>query len=131
MHPRVNLDGKLDKKSFQTIKGGKTFEVTIDAAALFDLSAGGKFDVVAEGSLPYSNSGKKKIAGEQAYKSNKVTLDVNGTAAAEAKHKLDRRAILASDCVAGRFDASRNALAVCSNLAYVAGIQALTGNNDR
>lgn len=131
VHPRVRLDGKLDAKSFRSIKAGKSIDVIIDAASIYDLSAGGQFEITAEGTLPFAKAGRK-IDGEAIYKSNKIMLDVNGTAAAAVKAKLHRkRNMLQGDCTAGRLDAARNALAVCSSLAYVAGVQALQGNNDQ
>jgi len=126
------LDGKLSSQSFRSINGGQSIDFTIDAASLYDLSEGGRFDVAAEGFMPFASGGKKKIVGEASYKSNSISLEVNGTEAAHVKEKfLARRNLMQADCQAGRLDATRNALAVCSNLAYVAGVQALRGNNDQ
>jgi deuterolysin len=125
----VNFDGKLDKKSFRSIKGGKSVDIILDAAAMYDLSEGGKFDIAAEGFLPFA--GKHKIDGEAAYKSNSVSVEVNGTEAAEVKERirhLEKRNTLDADCTEGRRDASVNALAVCHQLATVAGMKALNGD---
>jgi deuterolysin len=96
---------------------------------MYDLSEGGRFNVAAEGFLPFA--GKNKIDGEAAYKSNSVSLEVNGTEAAETKERirhLRKRNTLDADCTEGRRDASVNALAVCHQLATVAGIKALQGD---
>jgi hypothetical protein len=132
VHPRVNLDGKLNKKSFRSIKGGKSVDIIMDAAAMYDLSVGGQFDIAAEGFLPFA--GKNKIDGEAAYKSNTISLQVNGTEATAVKERvrqLGKRNTLDSDCTAGRLEASVNALAVCSQLATVAGMKALQGDADQ
>jgi hypothetical protein len=129
VHPRVNLDGKLNKKSFRSIKGGKSIDIIVDAAAMYDLSAGGQFDIAAEGFLPFA--GKNKIDGEAAYKSNSISLQINGTEAAVAKERVrqfEKRNTLDADCTAGRLDASVNALAVCYQLATVAAIKAVSGD---
>jgi deuterolysin len=129
VHPRVKLDGKLDKKSFRSIKGGKTIEIMFDTATVYDLSEGGKYDVTAEGFLPFA--GKNKIDGEAAYKSNSISIEVNGTEAAEVKERslrLNKRNTLDGDCTAGRLEATTNALAVCSQLATLAAIKARSGD---
>lgn len=128
VHPRVRQDGKLMKQSFRSLKGGKSFEYTLDAATIYDLSAGGAFEISAAGILPYSQPGKKKISGEATYKSNTVTLDVNSDEAKHARRDLDRRNRMGADCIAGRREQASNALAVCSNIAFVAGEMALRGN---
>ena len=128
VHPRVRQDGTLKKESFRSLKAGKSFEYNLDTAALYDLSAGGAFEFTAEGSLPYSQPGKKKLSGEVPYKSNTVSLNVNGTEAKHARRELDRRNYMQPDCTAGRREAASNALAVCSNIAYVAGEMAIRGD---
>jgi deuterolysin len=128
VHPRVRQEGTLNKESFKTLKGGQTIEYTFDAALLYDLSSGGDFEIIADGFLPYSKPGKKKISGKSQYKSNLLTLNVNGTEATEVRKQLHRRNLMQPDCAQGRFDATRNALAVCSSLAFVAGEMALRGD---
>jgi deuterolysin len=110
------------------LKGGKSYDYTLDAAALYDLSAGGAFEISAEGILPYSQPGKKKLSGEVSFKSNTVSLNVNGVEANHAKRDLDRRNRMQADCTAGRREQASNALAVCSNLAFVAGEMAIRGD---
>lgn len=128
MHSRVRQDGTLDKASFRSLKGGKSFEYTLDTASLYDLSAGGIFEITAEGSLPYSQPGKKRLSGEVSYKSNTVSLNVNGTEAKHVRRELDRRNYMQPDCTSGRREAASNALAVCSNIAFVAGEMAIRGD---
>lgn len=128
MHPRVRQDGTLHKDSFRSLKGGKTFEYTLDAAKIYDLSAGGAFEISTEGVLPYSKPGKKMISGEATYKSNTITVNVNSDEAKHAKRDLEPRNRMQPDCVAGRREQTSNALAVCANIAYVAGEMALKGN---
>jgi deuterolysin len=128
VHPRVRQDGTLKKESFRSLKAGKSFEYTLDTAALYDLSAGGTFEITAEGSLPYSQPGKKKLSGEVSYKSNTVSLNVNGAEAKHVRRELDRRNVMQPDCTAGRREQASNALAVCSNLAFVAGEMAIRGD---
>lgn len=128
VHPRVQQDGSLKKNSFRSIKGGKSFDYTVDAATVYDLTAGGAFDITAEGILPYSRPGKREISGEASYKSNTVRLNVNSSEAQHSKRELDRRNIMGPDCVARRREQASNALAVCSNIAFVAGEMALKGS---
>lgn len=128
VHPRVRQDGTLHKESFRSLKPGKSFEYTLDAAKMYDLTAGGAFEISAEGILPYSQPGKKKISGEATYKSNTVTVNVNSDEAKHAKRDLERRNRMQPDCTAGRREQAANALAVCSNIAFVAGEMALRGN---
>ncbi|TLD34786.1 neutral protease 2 [Venturia nashicola] len=131
VHPRVRQDGTLKKESFRSLKEGKSVEYTLDAAKLYDLSAGGAFEISAEGVLPYSQPGKKKISGEATYKSNTVTLNVNSDEVKQAKRDLERRNRMQPDCTAARRDQASNALAVCSNIAFVAGEKALKGSVDQ
>lgn len=128
VHPRVQQDGTLKKESFRSLNGGKSYDYTLDVATVYDLSAGGPFDITAEGTLPYSQAGKKKISGEASYKSNTVTLNVNSDEAKHAKRELDRRNIMQPDCTNARREQASNALAVCSNIAFVAGEMAIRGS---
>ncbi|KAE9985677.1 hypothetical protein EG328_007091 [Venturia inaequalis] len=128
VHPRVRQDGPLNKESFRSLKGGKSFEYTLDAAELYDLTAGGAFEISTEGLLPYSKPGKNLISGEATYKSNTVTLNVNSDDAKHAKGDLERRNRMQPDCTARRREQASNALAVCASIAYVAGEMALKGS---
>jgi len=135
VHPRVQLEGELHKDSFRMLKPGHTAEFKVDAATVYDMTAGGEFKVSAEGSLPWSTVGKRKIAGECEYKSNTVTIKANTKAAFESKkmYSIQKRNILAEDCAqnSGKAEATRNALAVCANLAFVAGEMAIKGDEEQ
>jgi deuterolysin len=120
------------------LKPGQHIDFKIDAATVYDMTAGGEFKVVATGLLPWASVGKRKIAGEAEYKSNTITLKVtpNDAFASRqlyASEAISKRNIMAADCAqgSGRAEATRNALAVCANLAFVAGEMAVKGNVDQ
>lgn len=120
------------------IKPGRHVEFKIDAATVYDMTAGGEFKINAVGTLPWATLGKRKIAGNAEFQSNTITLKVTPHAASEARQKyateaISKRNLMAADCAQGssKTVATRNALAVCATLAFVAGEMALKGNVDQ
>lgn len=66
-----------------SIPAGSSYETTINAASLHDLSAGGSFTFVAEGAIPYALDNSTELSGNAiSFKSNILTVDVDGAAAA-------------------------------------------------
>ncbi|KAI4287116.1 MAG: hypothetical protein L6R35_003631, partial [Caloplaca aegaea] len=80
---RVKTTG-LTEDAFATLAPGATLENTFELAAVTDLSAGGTFEVVSEGAAPLAQAGSTDLMpGEKlVFRSNKLSIDVDGAAAA-------------------------------------------------
>lgn len=118
---------ELAEDAFATLAPGATLESTFDLAAVTDLAAGGAFEVVAEGAVPLAASGTDLEGGKLVFRSNKLSIDVDGAAAARvapAVHLLDDRTIVTS-CAGDQGTTLRNALAravtLSNNAANAAG----------
>ncbi len=119
---------ELDEDAFATLAPGASLESTFDVAAVTDLAAGGAFEVVAEGAVPLAaSSGTELEGGKLVFRSNKLSIDVDGAAAARvapAVHLLDDRTIVTS-CAGDQGTTLRNALSravtLSNNAANAAG----------
>lgn len=109
----------LPEDAFHSIGAGEVVEVTFDAAELHDLTAGGDFNLVADGTLSYEVAGE--LTGVVAYSSNTITAQVNGEQAAQSRKAfVNKRSAVQSDCTGSRGTATRNALSSCRTLANAA-----------
>lgn len=124
---KVDFDGirlrlattNLTDDAFHNINAGQTVEVMFDAAELHDLTAGGDFNFVADGTLSYEVAGE--LTGVVAYSSNTITAKVNGEQAAQSRKAfVHKRSAVQSDCTGTRGTATRNALSNCRTLASAA-----------
>ncbi|KAF2726972.1 hypothetical protein EJ04DRAFT_517549 [Polyplosphaeria fusca] len=92
----------LTEDDFQLIAPGGTIESTFDIAELYDLSAGGVFDIIAKGAFSYAASSGSVLAGVAQYTSNRVSVNVDGAMAAKVRQRLHssivKRINLQSDC---------------------------------
>ncbi|KAL8924509.1 MAG: hypothetical protein Q9208_003984 [Pyrenodesmia sp. 3 TL-2023] len=71
----------LTEDAFATLAPGATLENTFDLAPVTDLSAGGAFEIVTEGAVPLA-SGTDLSGDKLVFRSNKLSIDVDGAAAA-------------------------------------------------
>lgn len=121
---------KIADSALQHIPAGQSVEVSIDMAHAYDLSSGGKFAVNAAGSL--SVVGAEGVAGTVTYASNTIEVDVDGTAAAAARHAFtSKRSIVQNDCTGQRLQVTKTALRNCASLAKAAGQAASSGSASR
>ncbi|KAL8836294.1 MAG: hypothetical protein Q9170_002967 [Blastenia crenularia] len=82
---RTKTTGLTDD-AFATLAAGATLESTFELAAVIDLSAGGVFDVVAEGAVPLAAAGSTELSGAKLnFRSNMLSIKVDGAAAARVK----------------------------------------------
>lgn len=129
-HARVSRE-KLDKKSFDSLGKDKSLNVTFDISDMYDLSAGGKFIITAEGGVPWAKAKKTDLVGTAPYTIGQTTVEVDRKVLAVKKKLASQKTVLMSDCAAERLDRTREANAVCSMLATVAGHQALNGDAEQ
>ena len=125
------LTKDLTEDAFTTLAAGETAESTFDLAKTTDLSEGGTFDVLTEGAFAVASDGSTDLSNDKAsYKSNKLSIKVDGAAAARvapAIRPLDRRTIVSS-CSGTRNTALRNALPRVVSLSNAAANAALNNN---
>jgi deuterolysin len=120
-HARISRDN-LSTDSFVTVKRKQSVDVKFDLARLYDIREGGQFIVVAGGGIPWAKKHSTTILGTAPFTSNNLTISVGKS----SKIPLAKN-VLQSDCVDGRFDATRAANNACAMISMVAGIKALTG----
>jgi len=125
----------LASESFISIPAGSTYETTINAAAVHDLSSGGTFSVVAQGSVPYAKAGSTELSGSAiSYKSNALTIEVDGAAAAAVPRAVNslslekRAAVQTSSCPTSQRSATLTALSNCRTLSLSAASAARSGS---
>jgi deuterolysin len=122
----------LPAEAFVSIPAGTSYETTINAASLHDLSSGGTFSMVAEGSVPYALANSTELSGNAvSFKSNTLTVEVDGAAAAavpRALNAIDKRSQLQSDCSSSQRSATTRALSNCASLARAASTAAKSGS---
>ncbi|KAF2401259.1 hypothetical protein EJ06DRAFT_384120 [Trichodelitschia bisporula] len=124
---RVSHDNVSDE-SLILIKRNKPFNFIFDVAHTYDLSKGGAFDIIAEGIIPYAEKKSNDLTGQAAYRSNRLTVHVNGTTAHLAKRALEERATVERDCVGDRALIADTARQACAMVAIAAAQSALTGD---
>ncbi|KAL9948524.1 hypothetical protein D7B24_009187 [Verticillium nonalfalfae] len=128
---RLQLDTTaLSEESFQVLVAGETVELTWDVAHVHDLSAGGEFDISANGRFSYAEGDSTELTGVATYASNVVHSTVDGEEAAKVRrdfHETIKRAVVQSDCTGTRRTATINALSNCRSLALAAASAASSG----
>ncbi|KAF2397887.1 neutral protease 2-like protein mep20 [Trichodelitschia bisporula] len=116
------LTSNLNSTAFTSLPAHSSLKTRINLAALHDLSPGGHYTVHTAGVISYTLSTSATALRAAAYKSNTLTLAVDGAAAGAVARALKRRAaetLLKSDC--GRnAPAIKSALATCASLATAA-----------
>ncbi|KAL9033199.1 MAG: hypothetical protein Q9180_006074 [Flavoplaca navasiana] len=121
----------LTDEAFVSLAPGATLENTFELAAVTDLTAGGPFEVIAEGAVPLASAGSTELSGSQvSFRSNKLSITVDGSAAARvapAVHLLDDRTLVTS-CSGSPGTVLRTALANSQRLSTAAANAALSGS---
>lgn len=121
----------LTEDAFATLASGATLESTFDVAAVTDLSAGGAFEIVAEGAVPLAAADSTELSGANlAFRSNKLSINVDGAAAARvapAVRILDERTITTS-CAGSQGTSLYNALSRAVTLSNNAANAAASGS---
>jgi deuterolysin len=115
---------ELSKKSFKTLKKGKSAEVVFDVADLYNINEGGNYTLTAQGAIPWARKKSTKLVGSAPFVSNELKIKVDRI----VKKKYQQKMVLESDCVDGRLAATRSASAVCSYLAENAALVARNGD---
>ena len=122
---------ELTEEAFASLAPGATLDNTFELAAVTDLSAGGPFEVIAEGAAPLASAGSTELSGSQvSFRSNKLSITVDGSAAARvapAVHLLDDRTLVTS-CSSTQGNVLRNALANSQRLSTAAANAAQSGS---
>lgn len=121
----------LAPEVFHTLAAGETFETTFNAAEVHDLSST-NYTFIAEGTIPVAPVGSTKISDTIFFKSNTLTIPVDG-AAAQSMAKaipasIDRRTILQSGCSTTQKTQTTQALSYCAQLARAASTAASSGS---
>lgn len=123
----------LTASAFLPLAAGATFETTIDAASVYDLS-NGTYSFVSQGAIPYAPAGSTILSGSAIpFTSNTLTLSVDGAAAALVPRAvpLEPRAKVQSDCTGSQLSITTTALSNCARFAQAAAGAALTGSTAR
>ncbi|KAJ4165040.1 hypothetical protein LMH87_006687 [Akanthomyces muscarius] len=123
---------KLTAASFQTLGAGQSVTTDFDLAHVHDLSSGGTYHVELSGALSTASgsSSSSSLAGSVPYRSNRLSITVDGpaaSAAASAFH-LQRRAKI-QDCNGTQLSVTRAALSSCAKLASAAAASAAASNS--
>lgn len=121
----------LPATAFESVGAGKTVDNTIDLAAVHDMSAGGVFEVIAEGAIPVATAGSTKLSAKTVrYQSNKLSMTVDPVHASnvEPAIKVLNKRTIVSSCSGDEQNALISALADVTNLANAAADAALNGD---
>lgn len=121
------LTSGLSTDDFITLGAGESKEITVETAALHTLTSGGDFDVFAKGLLPFAEDGSTELAGALNYESNKLSMTIDGTIAAQVSKAVTKRTVVGSSCTGTRLTAVRTALSNCAKLASAAATAASAG----
>lgn len=116
---RVSTEDLVDDE-FMTVYAGEKIERTINLASVYDLSAGGRFDIIAQGTFPYAEVGSTEIVGATRYLSNVLSINIDGDLAGMAEKafsRLDKRSDIKANCANAQLAATNAALANCLKLA--------------
>jgi deuterolysin len=122
----------LQDAAFETIEAKETVEVQWDVAQLHDLSAGGEFNITAEGSLRYAEVGGNRIAGQAIYRPNVISSHIDGVQASKvhkAFHEAGKakRIVVQSGCSSSQKSTVNAALGVAKTYAQNAQAAATAG----
>ncbi|KAJ6443756.1 metallo-endopeptidase [Purpureocillium lavendulum] len=121
----------IKDEAFQSIPAGKSVSVTFDVGHVHDLSAGGKFNLLANGALQFANEGDNKLIGSVPFHSNKLEATVDGAQAASILGAFGqnlKRTQLQSDCTGDKLSVTQTALQNCAQLASAAAEAAKSGD---
>ncbi|OAQ93950.1 metallo-endopeptidase [Purpureocillium lilacinum] len=121
----------IKDEAFQNIAAGQSISVTFDVGHVHDLSAGGKYNLLAHGALEFANEGDNKLIGSVPFHSNKLEATVDGARAASvlgAFAQNVKRTQLQSDCTGDRLSVTQTALKNCAQLASAAAEAAKSGD---
>ncbi|KAL1642643.1 hypothetical protein SLS58_005414 [Diplodia intermedia] len=139
---RVAFDGirqrlgtnNLTSDSFQSIPAGGSIEATWDAAEMHDLSAGGDYDILTQGAIPYADVNSTKIVGAVPYLSNRLRANVLSSHATKVRRnflgkieKLKKRSTL-TECSGDKKTSTETAMQNCKKLATAAASAASSDN---
>jgi deuterolysin len=130
MRKRVQTTG-LQKDAFTSLGAGESIELTIDMAAVHDLSVGGNFKVSSFGAIPYADTNSTTLVPGRAlaYTSNELDITVDGAAAAQVPRAFAKRTeIQSSSCTSSQKSSLTSALKYCQQLASAAATQAQSGS---
>ncbi|KFA59953.1 hypothetical protein S40285_07946 [Stachybotrys chlorohalonatus IBT 40285] len=124
---RMNTEN-LSEEAFEHIGAGESVEVTFDVAEVYDLSAGGKFDIESYGAFSFAEADSTVLSGSVPFHSNKLEAEVEGSEAAATRIAFhQKRSIVQSDCTGSRLTAVRTALSNCASLSRSAQTAAASG----
>ncbi|KAI1210170.1 Deuterolysin metalloprotease family-domain-containing protein [Annulohypoxylon truncatum] len=125
---RVMTTG-LGEEAFQTIAAGETVTATFDVGQVYDLSAGGDYDVVSAGAMSYAEANTTDIAGVFPVSGSTVTAKVDGVAAKEVRRRFHAKRIdVQSDCTGTKLSQTNTAINNCRSLASAAQTAASSGS---
>jgi deuterolysin len=133
MRKRVKTTG-LQKDAFTSLGAGESIELSIDMAAVHDLSTGGSFKVSSFGAIPYADANSTILVPGRAltYSSNVLEVTVDGTAAAKVprafNHEVKRTELQSSSCTSSQKSSLTSALNYCEQLASAAATAASSGS---
>lgn len=130
---RTILRTNLSAEAFIPLAAGATYETTIDAASVHDFDSE-VYAFVAEGAIPYGPIGTTDFPTlAHPFRSNLVTVPVDGPAARKSKRDLglEARANVQSNCAGTNLAAVNTALANCAKLAAAAATAAASGSAAR
>ncbi|UNI19359.1 Deuterolysin [Purpureocillium takamizusanense] len=118
--------------AFESIPASQSISVTFDVGHVHDLSAGGKYNLLARGILQFAHEGDNKLVGSVPFHSNELEAIVDGAKAASVLdafvQKKAKRAELQSDCTGDRLAVTQLALENCVQLAEAAAEVARSGD---
>ncbi|RDA94114.1 hypothetical protein CP533_6607 [Ophiocordyceps camponoti-saundersi (nom. inval.)] len=116
---RVPLDMyNLRDSAFQMIPPSQSLTVDIDLAESYDLSAGGYYDIFADGVLLITDQDSNFIEDIINYRSNLYKGFINGTQASIAQeHYRAKRFMIADNCNRQQIDVIKRSLDDCAALA--------------
>lgn len=121
---------RLTADSFQTLAAGESLTTEFDLAHAHDLSGGGTYHVELSGALSTASSASSTdLAGAVPYRSNRLSIAVDGAAAgaAASAFHLQRRSKV-KDCAGTQLSVTQAALSGCAQLAAAAASAASGGD---
>ncbi|KAI0382489.1 Deuterolysin metalloprotease family-domain-containing protein [Hypomontagnella monticulosa] len=123
------MTSNLDEEAFQTIAAGETVEATFDVGQVYDLSAGGKYDVVSLGAMSYAEINSTELTGIYSVSGSTVSAEVDGVVAKEVRRRFHAKRIdVQSDCTGSKLSATNTAISNCRSLASAAATAASSGS---
>lgn len=114
---------KLKPSSFLSLAPGAKKEFTVETANVYNLERGGKFNVFSTGTIPYAKEGSTSIYGSLTYKSNQITMNIDGAQAAKVpklRPNNKRTIIDESTCSAAQIATLKEGFSNCEKMATAA-----------